>query len=128
MTLWIFGLMVLGSVFIVGAWGRQAYKHRHPLSHYNAALLLAVGFDLHAVGTAVQTGVRVYDVFSGLVFGTELPSIYLAGSLLVIAGKSLFVWIAALKEGRDYSRGLWWSYVSLCAAWSGFAATWGMVI
>lgn len=126
MMLWVFGMIFLGSFWIIGAWGRQAWLHREPLSFYNATLCLALGMDIAAIGWSALMSVRVVDILHGAVFPTEGPVIYYAGNALVIIGKSLVVWVAALHSGREYSKVLWWSYVWTSAAWTWFCILWSL--
>jgi hypothetical protein len=85
---------------------------------------MAVGMDMHALGFALQLGGRIQQIlFDGAAFATESP-VYWLGMALVFAGKSFFVWLAALGEGRSYSKPFIWSYWACLAAWSAFCAWW----
>ncbi|MDG6079740.1 hypothetical protein E3U23_11125 [Erythrobacter litoralis] len=117
MILFIFGCMVLGSIFIVAGYTMPGWRRRFPLSIYNAGLAMALGMDLHALGMILQLYGRIEQmVGDGATFATDDP-VYFVGSVMIIAGKSLFVWVAALGEGRTYSRPFWWSYWALLAVW-----------
>ena len=119
----IFGWMLIGSAFILLGWGMSFWRHRKPASIWNAAALMAAGMDLHAIGMVMTLYGRLEQILSdGRSFATEDP-VYFIGSVLVIAGKSLFVWVAALREGRTYSHTIWWSYVACMALWLLFAGS-----
>ena len=124
MIFWIFGMMMIGSAFLIAGFAREGWRNRVPPSVWNAALVMAIGFELHAIGTALQTGVRVIDVIGGAAFPTSLPIPYFAGSALVVLAKSFFVWLVALQPGRKHSRTLWRSYLLTMAGWTGFVAFW----
>mgnify|MGYP003665941152 CR=1 FL=1 len=115
----IFGWMLIGSAFIVAGWVRQAWRYRRPVSAYNAALVLSVGLDLLALGMALQLYSRIGQILEGAQLASNDP-LYFIGAALVMAGKTAFVWIAALKDGRRYSAPFWWSYWAAIAAWSLF--------
>lgn len=128
MILLAFGWMLIGSVFIVGGWFRQGWRYRFPATQYNAALVLAVGMDLHALGFAMQLYGRIEQIlFDGATFDSDDP-IYWLGTLGILAGKTAFVWVAALKKGRDYSRPFVYSYGGCLAAWAVFVAWWHQVM
>lgn len=123
MMLWIFGVMMVGSIFIAFGWLSVWRRYRNPWSVWNAALMLSLGFDLHSIGMAVTTGVRIFDVFAGRNFATETPLVYFGAGALVVAGKTLFVWVAAMGEGREYNRLYWYGYLAAVLAWTCFC-TW----
>ena len=123
MMLLIFGLMLIGSVYILAGWFRQGWRRRFPLSIYNAALAMALGMDLHAIGMMMTLYGRLEQILvDGHSFASDDP-IYFIGASLVIAGKSLFVWVASMGEGQTYSRKFWWSYWTLLASWSLFCGS-----
>lgn len=124
MILLVFGWMLVGSIYITAGWFRAGWRHRLPLSVYNAALMLALGMDLHALGMALTTYGRLEQILrDGASFGTDDP-VYWFGAGMVIAGKTFFVWVASLGEGRTYSRKFWWSYWASLAAWMAFSMWW----
>lgn len=124
MILLFFGLTLIGSAFILGAWWRQGWRNRLPVSIYNAALFLAIGMDLHAAGIVLTHGGRIWQILAdGAVFATE-SWVYGTGAVLILAGKTIFVWIASMGEGETYSRRLWWSYWGAVAAWTAFTWSW----
>lgn len=114
----IFGWMLIGSLFILIGWGLAAWRHRHPVNIWNAGLLMALGMDLHSIGMIMQLYGRLEQMLvDGASFATDDP-IFFGGALLVVSGKSLFVWVAALREGRSFSRRLWCSYWLAMLAWA----------
>ena len=124
MILLAFGWLIIGSVFILGGWFRQGWRHRHPPSFYNAGLVMAVGMDLHSLGFALQLGGRIQQILlDGAEFDTASP-VYWIGTAGILAGKSFFVWLAALGEGRQYSKPFLFSYLASLAAWAAFSAWW----
>ena len=124
MILLTFGWLIIGSAFIFCGWFREGWRHRIPLSVYNAGLVMAVGMDLHALGFALQLSGRIDQILShGETFATESP-IYWLGMAMVFTAKTFFVWIAALGEGRSYSRWFVWSYWFCIAAWAAFTLWW----
>ena len=117
MILLIFGCMVLGSVYILLGYTLPGLRRRYPVSIYNAGLMMAAGLDVHAFGWILTLYGRIEQmVADGSNFATSDP-VYFAGTLLVLIGKSLLIWVAALGEGRTYSRLYWWSYWALMALW-----------
>ena len=113
----LFGLMLIGSLFIFLGWLTCAVQERECWSRWNAALVMAIGIDVHAVGFALTLYGRLEQIFvDGRSFATEDPAYYL-GAVLIIAGKTAFVWVAALGEGEEYSKTFWWSYVGAMLAW-----------
>jgi hypothetical protein len=124
MILMTFGWLTIGSLFILAGWFRQGWRHRYPVSFYNAALVMTVGMDIHALGFALQLTGRIQQIlFDGAGFETASP-IYWLGMALIFTGKTLFVWLAALGEGRSYSKLFIWSYWAALAAWAAFSAWW----
>ena len=124
MILLAFGCLVIGSLFILAGWFRQGWKHRSPPSFYNAALVMAIGMDVHALGFALQLGGRIQQILlDGEGFETASP-VYWLGVVLILTGKSLFVWLAALGEGRSYSKPFLFSYWACLVAWSAFSFWW----
>lgn len=124
MILLAFGWLLIGSAFIVIGWFRHGWRHRYPPSFYNAALCMAIGMDLVSAGFMMQLGGRIQQILiGGESFATHSP-IYWIGTVFMIIGKSLFVWLAALKEGRAYSKPFLWSYWAFLAAWAAFTAWW----
>lgn len=124
MILLTFGWLAIGSMFILAGWFRHGWRHRHPLSFYNAALCMAVGMDLVSIGFAMQISGRVVQIlFTDISLAIENP-VYWLGMALMLAGKTFFVWIAALGEGRTYSKPFIWSYWLSLAAWGAFSAWW----
>lgn len=124
MILLVFGWMLIGSVFILGGWFRQGWRERYPVSIYNAALMMALGMDLHALGFTLQLYGRIEQIMiDGASFYTDDP-IYWAGSAMIIAGKTFFVWVASLGSGRSYSKKFIWSYWACITAWGAIASVW----
>lgn len=124
MILMTFGWLAIGSIFILAGWLRHGWKHRHPPSFYNAGLVMAVGMDLHALGFALQLSGRIQQILvDGRAFETVSP-IYWIGMAMILSGKSFFVWLAALGEGRTYSKPFLWSYWASLAAWAVFSIWW----
>lgn len=113
----IFGWMLIGSAFIILGWARPGWRRRYPLSIYNAALMMSLGMDTHAAGWIFTTYGRMEQILrDGASFATDDP-LYYAGAALVLIGKSLFVWVAALGEGRTYRRPFWFAYLAVMAGW-----------
>lgn len=124
MILLVFGLLTIASLFIVAGWFREGWRQRVPATVYNAALVMAVGMDLTAIGFAMQLSGRIWQIMvEGASFATDSP-FYWIGTVAILAGKTCFVWIAALGEGRSYSRKFWWSYWLSMGAWCGFTILW----
>lgn len=124
MILLTFGFMLIGSLFILAGWFRQGWRHRYPVSFYNAGLCMAVGMDMHSIGMMMQLSGRIQQIIiDSETFATESP-VYWIGMILVIAAKTFFVWLAALGEGRTYSKPFIWSYWACLAAWAVFSFWW----
>lgn len=114
----IFGWMLIGSAFILAGWGLTAWRHRRPLNIWNAGLMMALGMDLHTAGMLMTLYSRIDQMLvDGVSFATD-NWLFFAGSVLIIAGKSLFVWVAALREGRTFSRNFWWAYWVAMLLWA----------
>jgi len=120
MNLWMFGLITLGSFFIVGSWTNQIWKHRSPPSIFNAALMMAVALDVHAIGMGVQGSAVISFLLEEPGQERLKTPFFYFGCILIIFAKSLFVWIASLYEGKNYSQKLWWSYITSMVCWSIF--------
>lgn len=122
MMLWYFGLMLIGSAFIVGAWTAQLFKYRKPFTYWNAALVLAIGFDMQSIGMTLQAGVRIGDLFTnGGRFLPNAPLVYWTGGALVLLAKTAFVWVAVMRVGHNYAKKTWLTYWVCVTAWSVFA-------
>lgn len=120
MNLWMFGLITLGSFFIVGSWTTQIWKHRKPASIFNAALMMAVALDVHAIGMGMQGSAVISFILQDPGHGRLRTPFFYFGCILIIFAKSLFVWIASLYEGKHYSQKLWWSYITSLVCWTIF--------
>lgn len=124
MIVLLFGWLVIGSAWVLTGWFLEAVRHSHTLSRFNAPLVLAVAMDLHALGFALQLSGRLEQVLhDGANFDTAAP-IYWVGISMLFVAKTLFVWVAALREGRNYSLALIWSYWLALVAWGGFSLWW----
>lgn len=124
MILLAFGSLLIASAFIVVGWFRQGWRHRLPVSIYNAGLCMALGMDLTAMGFVLMLGGRVQQILLDRSdFGTESP-FYWLGIGMLFAGKTFFVWLAALGEGRSYSKSYLFAYWSALAAWAAFCVWW----
>ena len=124
MILLAFGSLLIASAFIVVGWFRQGWKQRAPRSLYNAGLCMALGMDLTALGFVFMLGGRLQQILlHNAAFGTESP-VYWLGVAMILTGKTFFVWLAALGEGRTYSKPFIWSYWACLAAWAAFSGWW----
>lgn len=124
MILFAFGCIGIGSLFIFIGFVRQAWLYRVPSNVYNAALCMAIGMDLAALGMILQLGGRIYEImFEAKDFDTLSP-VYWLGVVMLFAGKTFFVWVAAMGEGRKYSKPFIWSYWAFLAAWAAFVIWW----
>lgn len=102
----------------------EAKRQSHNLSRFNAGLIMAVGMDLHALGFMLTFGGRIHEIlFLGADFDTTSP-FYWFGTVMIFTAKTLFVWLAALGEGRSYSKPFIWSYWAALAAWAAFSTWW----
>lgn len=124
MILLAFGCLLIASAFIVVGWFRQGWRQRYPVSFYNAGLCMALGMDLAALGFVLTLGGRLQQILvDGMDFATESP-VYWLGTAMILAGKTFFVWLAALGEGRSYSKPFIWSYWACLSAWAAFSVWW----
>jgi hypothetical protein len=112
---------MLAAAWVIGGAATVAWRHRGHLSWWNAALVLAVGIEFQAIGMTGQTGIRLLDMFNGLMFPTRDPIAFGFFSALVILGKTCFVWLVAMREGRDFRCLYWFSYWSAVIGWTMFA-------
>lgn len=120
MMLFVFGQFVIAAAFIVWAYSEHAWRNRQPISIWNASLLMAMAMAMGTAGMALVLGVRAIDILSGIPLPTERPYIYMFGWGMVITSLTMLVWVAALREGRAYSQGLWLSYIACSFAWGLF--------
>ncbi|WP_375291811.1 hypothetical protein [Qipengyuania sp.] len=117
MILLLFGWMLIGSAFIGLGWSRSGWRARFPLSIFNAALVMSVGIDLVALGYGFTLFGRIEQILrDGQSFAIQNP-FYFLGAVMVIAGKSALVWVAAMGEGRTYRRPFWFAYLAALASW-----------
>lgn len=124
MILLVFGWMLIASAFILIGWFNEGYKHRFPVTVYNAALMMSVGMDLHALGFMLQLGSRINQIlFHGMSFDTD-DVVYWVGVGSILIGKTMFVWVSAMGNGKRYSKKIMVSYWALIAAWAGFCYYW----
>jgi len=118
MMFFAFGEFCIGAAFLAWAWGEQVWHHRSPLSFWNAPMLLALGLGGLLTGFMILLGVRVTDLIAGIPLPTARPLLYGLGWALVIPAQAVLVWVAALREGKNYSQGLWLSYLACSFAWA----------
>lgn len=124
MILLVFGWLLIGCAFILVGWVPETGRHASPLSRFNAPFLMAVFMDLHALGFILTFGGRIGQIlFDGASFDTESP-IYWAGTAMILAAKTGFIWVASLGEGRKWSKPLMFSYFACLLAWAGFTGWW----
>lgn len=124
MILLAFGSLMIASAFIILGWFREGWRQRYPASLYNAGLCMSLGMDLTAGGFVLMLGGRVQQILLNTAnLATESP-IYWVGVAMLFTGKTFFVWLAALGEGRTYSKKFIWSYWACLAAWAAFSMWW----
>ena len=120
----VFGWLTIGSIFIIGGWFRQGWRKRIPYSFHNAVLVLALALEFHAAGYALQLQGRIREIlFDGKNFATDDAGFWI-GTLFILTGKTLFVWVAALGPGRTYSKPYVGAYWASLLAWAIFTAWW----
>ena len=124
MILLAFGWLLIGCAYIFFGWLSEALKHTKRLSPFNAALVMAVCMNLLALGFILMFGGRIEQMLvDGSEFATESP-VYWFGTVLIFFSKSGFVWLAALGEGREWSKPFVFSYLACLLAWAGFVTWW----
>jgi hypothetical protein len=77
-----------------------------------------VGIELHAIGMTGQTGIRILDMLDGFLLPTHYPVAFGFFSALVIGGKTCFVWLVAMRDGRSFRRWYWFSYWATLLGWT----------
>ena len=112
---------MVGAAWVIGGAAVLTWRHRSALTWWNAALVLALGIELHAVGMTGQTGIRILDLLEGAVLPTHYPVAFGFFSGLVIVGKTCFVWLVAMRDGRDFRRWYWFSYWAAMLGWTAIA-------
>lgn len=118
MIFWLFGLIFIGAAWVIGGAAALAWKHRGRLTWWNAALVLALGIELHAIGMTGQTGIRLLDMTEGLLFPTHYPIAFGFFTALLLLGKTCFVWLIAMRDGRTFRRVYWASYWLALLGWT----------
>ncbi|MBX7496749.1 hypothetical protein K3172_12860 [Qipengyuania sp. 6B39] len=124
MILLAFGWLLIGCAFIFAGWLAQAFEQGGERSLFNAGFVMAVCMDLHSLGFMLTFGGRIQQMlFDGATFATVSP-VYWFGTGLIFLAKTGFVWLAALGEGRDWSKLFVFSYFFCLLAWAAFVMWW----
>lgn len=123
MNLWLFGSIAISSLFVVWGWSVAAWLRREPLSHWNAALMLALAVDVGAIALFAASGVRASQLLAG-----DPTSAFFSGWMVIalsglFASKGLLVWVACIRKGRQVLW-LWPVYLASLLLWAGFCAVW----
>ena len=120
MILWLFGAVALSSAFIIGGWTIAAWQHRHPLSVWNMALMLAIALDIGAVGLTWGGGLRAWDILHNRDIAGSYEDGLAIGLAAGLVSKIVLIWVASVRKGPWRYTALWPTYWITLGLWSVF--------
>lgn len=133
-ALWLYGLIVGASLFMLLSWGDAARQLAGEFGgpaialRWCKAFVIAAGLTIHASFMAAACGYRAFDI---VVHGTAPMGSDASYQIAMLIGLGLskvaFVWAGSIQEQPRHIRWPWWGFVYAMLLWAVACWAWATI-
>lgn len=121
-TLWIYGALLIGSIFMMASWGVVAWNavNAFPPRQWlrEKFVVIALALHLHAVAATFLFGVVTLRLVGAPGYATSPSFLLLIPLIGWFVSKAALVWASSLEGNYR----IWWLFMIVSVAWTGFVS------